>query len=230
VNKHGIEVLSFSVLEYCEIDLLIPYEQYHLDTLNPEFNINPAAGSNLGVKYSEEIRRKIGEGNKGKIVSKETRRKIGEANKGFKHSEETRRKISKAGKGRKHSEEAKRRIGEAQKGKKCKPHSEETRRKMSEAQKGKKLSEEHRRKISVARKGISFSKEHRRKISEANKRHTKKVYQYDKNRILIAEFNSVIKAAKNMSKNINSARSSISCCACGKYKSAYGYHWSYTKL
>ena len=110
VNKHGIEVLNFSVLEYCEIDLLIPYEQYHLDTLKPEFNICLVAESRLGLICTKETRRKISKALKGKILSEEHRRKVSEGNKGRIVSEETRRKISEAHKGLKHSEKSRRKM------------------------------------------------------------------------------------------------------------------------
>lgn len=61
VNKYGIEVLSFSVLERCNTGSLIEREQYYLDTLKPEFNGSPTAGSPLGFKHSEEAKQKINE-------------------------------------------------------------------------------------------------------------------------------------------------------------------------
>ena len=91
---------------------------------------------NIGKKYSEEHRRKISEGNKGKAL-------------GRKASEETKHKISIASAGCKngmygkhHSEEAKERIASAHRGKpswnKGKPFSEEARQHMSEAAKKRK--------------------------------------------------------------------------------------------
>jgi group I intron endonuclease len=49
---------------------------------------------------TEETKRKIGEGNNGKIVSIETRKKLSDARKNYTHSEETRRKMSEARKGK----------------------------------------------------------------------------------------------------------------------------------
>ncbi len=48
-NKHG-DVFEFSVLKYCHEDYLIWWEQYHIDTINPEFNICRTAASTLGVE------------------------------------------------------------------------------------------------------------------------------------------------------------------------------------
>lgn len=190
VNKHGVKVLLFSIIEYCSEEKLLEREQYYMDTLNPEFNISPTAKSNLGVKHTEEFKRKVSEAMSN--MSDETKRKISEAMKGRKCSEETkckmsgennhnygkhpsgetRRKMSEHQKGKKkspRSEEHQRKLNEAQKGKKRSPCSEETKRKMSEARKGKTPSEETKRKISETNKGQKRSDETKRKISEASK-------------------------------------------------------------
>ena len=118
VNKYGFKDLVFTVVEVSEKEDLIPAEQKYLDHDLPYFNTTPTAGSSLGRKHTEEARRKIGEGQKGKKISKEHKRQITEALTGRKRgkcSEEARRKISEAKKGRKLSEEHKQNIGEAQK-------------------------------------------------------------------------------------------------------------------
>ncbi len=84
---------------------------------------------------SVETRRKIRDGNRGKVVSAETRRKMSESRKGGKRSMETRRKMSDAHKGKKPSLAACQNMSEAQKGRK---HSAETRQKMVEAWKERK--------------------------------------------------------------------------------------------
>ena len=100
--------------------------------------------------FTEEHKRKIGEGRKGSKQTEEAKRKIGEAQKGKTLSEETKRKISEGMKGKKLSEETKRRMSESKKGK---TFSEEHKRKMSESHKGKILSEETKRKISLSHGG-----------------------------------------------------------------------------
>ena len=106
-----------------------------------------------GKTHSEETRRKIGEGNKNKILTEETKKRMSESQKGRTCSEETRIKLSEANKNP--SEETRRKISEAQKGEKNhnygKTASEESRKKMSDAHKN--PSEETRRKLSVASKG-----------------------------------------------------------------------------
>lgn len=83
-NKHGEECFRFDVLEITELSKLIIREQYYIDTLKPQFNMLPNAGSPLGVKLSEETKNKI----KLKLT-------------GYKHTEETKRKVSAATKNRK---------------------------------------------------------------------------------------------------------------------------------
>lgn len=101
----------------------------------------------LGKTHSAETRRKIGKGNKGKIITDECKLKISEAQKGRPNSEEHNRKISEAKKGKKRppmTKEQKLKISETLKGKgivpwnKGKSSSEESKRKMSEARKGRK--------------------------------------------------------------------------------------------
>jgi len=76
-NQHGPESFAFERLEKVKSkSKLIEREQYYLDTLlyaqeflkkedvrfsELGYNLNPTAGSNLGVKYSEESKKKMGE-------------------------------------------------------------------------------------------------------------------------------------------------------------------------
>lgn len=99
-----------------------------------------------GMPHSEETKRKISKGLKGRKWSKEHRRKADEARRGKPLSIEHRKKISLA------------KIG--------KSLSEETRRKMSEAHKGRKFSEEHRRNLSKALMGNQRCKGYHRVFSE----------------------------------------------------------------
>jgi len=118
-NLYGKESMSFSIIEECCSDNLIKIEQFYMDTSHPEYNIYPIAGSSLGVKQSDETKRKVsaaGKGrvfteehkqkislsNKGKIVSEQTRKKIGEKSKGRFFSKASREKMSMSGKMREH--------------------------------------------------------------------------------------------------------------------------------
>jgi group I intron endonuclease len=50
--------------------LLLAREQYFLDKIKPEYNINLKAGSNLGRSYSEEVRKKMSLAKLGKVGNK----------------------------------------------------------------------------------------------------------------------------------------------------------------
>jgi len=128
VNKSGLNVLKFFIIEHCGKESLIEREQYYINIIKPEFNICKCAGNMLGFKHSEETKQKISKTHRGKPNamqgrkhSRETRKKMSEINRGKNngfygkhHSEESKQKISKANKekrrGRLHSEEAKRKI------------------------------------------------------------------------------------------------------------------------
>lgn len=99
--------------------------------------------------------------------------------------------------------------------------SEERRRKISEALKGKTVSDITRQKLRDANLGKKASEESKLKKS-------KTVYQYDKHLNFIAEYNSVVDAAKT----INGTRSNISNAIYGynRMKSYKGYVWRYEKI
>lgn len=106
-NKYGAADLSFSVLLCCEKEDLIKIEQYFMDSYNTYFNICKIAGSPLGMKRSDEMKKKMSilkKGNKyflGKHHSEESKQKNRESNIG-KHicSDETRRRLSESHKGK----------------------------------------------------------------------------------------------------------------------------------
>jgi group I intron endonuclease len=165
-NKYGKESFVFEVLEFVpEAVNLIPREQYWLDLLQSAddrfgYNIQAIAGSQLGYRHTEEAKRKMSLGHKGRPAP----------NKGKKLSEEAKQKISDFHKGkrwhlgRKHSKEFGLRIAELRRGRKA---SAETKRKMSETRKGRKYSEEHKQRISESLTGRKFSDETRARLREA---------------------------------------------------------------
>jgi len=108
-NKYGKDAFEFKIILYAEPAELTRYEQTLVDRYNLRelYNIRlNCVGSNLGVRFSEEHKRKIsiansGENhpnygkpawNKGKHFSEETKRKMGIAQ--LHRSEEHKRKIS----------------------------------------------------------------------------------------------------------------------------------------
>lgn len=113
----------------------------------------------------------------------------------------------------------------------------------SASTKGVKCSEEKKRKISESLKKAGLkgipkseetkkrmrkpkSEEHKLKIKKAQEKVMKKVYQYDINKNLINEFNSITSAEKET----NFTTGGISSACNKKQKTAYGFIWSFKKL
>lgn len=90
-NHHGPDAFLFGILEEVpDTANLIACEQRWLDTSSASYNLSPTAGSPLGVKYSEEIKRAMSERlrgrapwNKGAVLKdEEVRRKLSKAKQG----------------------------------------------------------------------------------------------------------------------------------------------------
>jgi group I intron endonuclease len=183
-DKYGEERLNFKIIIICESFELTYYEQKLVDLWNPEYNIcKKCVNSILGIKQSEETRKKLSLAGTGRIVSEETKKKLSKSSLGKVMSEETKRKMSIAKYGKKLSEEHKTKISISNKGREV---SEETRKKLSIAnsghkmtkeqkiklsniQIGKKLSQTHKDKISKSLLGKSKSEEHKKNISKGKK-------------------------------------------------------------
>jgi len=88
--KYGNINFGIKILEFIEFEpkfskserksIILSKEQYFIDFIKPEYNINLTAGSNFGRVYSEEVKRKMSLAKKGKpgnkknaILSDETR-------------------------------------------------------------------------------------------------------------------------------------------------------------
>jgi group I intron endonuclease len=110
-NKYG-EVFDVELLKECQSEELLYWEQYYIDTLKPEYNILPKAGTTLGCKRNQEFKEyrlgnKYGLGyhftdeqkenssiaHMGHIVTEQTRIRIGNAQRGKHVSSETREKL-----------------------------------------------------------------------------------------------------------------------------------------
>jgi len=64
-NKYGEESFMFETIEEVKIlENLIEREQHYIDTLKPTFNIRLVAHSNLGLKMSDETKKKMRESRK----------------------------------------------------------------------------------------------------------------------------------------------------------------------
>src|SRR3990167_6377015 len=58
-DKHGESAFEFRIIGKCYPERLIELEQEVIDHLKPEYNLAKVAGSSLGIKRTEETRRKI---------------------------------------------------------------------------------------------------------------------------------------------------------------------------
>jgi group I intron endonuclease len=140
-NKHGCNVFIFEIIELVLFpELLVPREQYWIDTLQPlgerGYNISPTAGSCIGVRATPETKEKLRKSHLGQpgywtdkkrpieTVEKMRASKIGKPcprYPGYTPSAEHREKLRNANIGKKYSEETKRKLSEIQKGKKRSP-------------------------------------------------------------------------------------------------------------
>jgi len=74
-NKYGKENFIFEIIERLEFPIdydkilikehLENREQYYINSLNPKYNIRRIAESNLGIKFSDEVRKKFSENQRG---------------------------------------------------------------------------------------------------------------------------------------------------------------------
>lgn len=79
-NRDEKENFVFEILITCHSDLLCWYEQQFVDQWKPEYNQRKEVNSNLGVKKTPEMKKKIGDFFRGKNISEEHKRKIAYAN------------------------------------------------------------------------------------------------------------------------------------------------------
>lgn len=93
-DKYGKTSFEYKILQNCNKNECIKFEQEYLDNIKPEYNICNIAGNCLGRKFSEE-----------------TKAKMRKAKEGFKHSEETKQKFL----GRVHDISVRKQISESMK-------------------------------------------------------------------------------------------------------------------
>ena len=132
IKKYGKDSFQVFVLEECSSEIELKQKEIQLikerKSLSTEngYNLTLGGDGRLGYKLSEETKRKIGEGNIGKVMSNEAKEKMSVAAKkrsvgklspmdGKKHTEESKQKIISFLTGRKHSEESKRKCSESMK-------------------------------------------------------------------------------------------------------------------
>lgn len=123
-NKYGEDDLVFSILTVCEKKELYPIngiirpEQFFIWAYNPYFNTCQFAGSCMGVKVSDDARRKMSLSHKGKKKTEEHIRKINESRKrngrinGDRDMVAFCRELAKKNKGTKRSDESKKKLSD----------------------------------------------------------------------------------------------------------------------
>lgn len=132
IKKYGKNAFEIFVLEECSSETEMKQKEIQLikerKSLASEngYNLSFGGDGRMGYKLSEETKRKIGEGNKGKTYTAESLEKMSVAAKkrsvgkpspmdGKKHTEESKQKIVSFLTGRKQSEETKRKKSESMK-------------------------------------------------------------------------------------------------------------------
>lgn len=100
-DEYGVDCFSFEVICVCEQHELLDKEQYYLDFHKPEFNISLTSNCPMGGrKHTEECKaemsrtRKGVSRNLGMKHTEENKRKRSLARMGYKHSETTKNKMS----------------------------------------------------------------------------------------------------------------------------------------
>jgi group I intron endonuclease len=163
-NLYGESAFIHDIIEYCPKEKLIEREQFWIDSYRTHgeilYNIRIIAKSNLGLKHSEDTKKKIGNIHRGKYVSDETREKLACVHRGKHISAEHRQRIIDANTGKHY------RLGMKA--------SDETRKKLSIAHKNPSI--ETRAKLSAKlmgntrTRGFKHSVETKRRMSESQKR------------------------------------------------------------
>ena len=130
IKKYGKDSFQIFVLEECSSETELKQKEIQLikerKSLASEtgYNLTLGGDGRLGYKLSEETKRKIGEGNLGKIMSDDAKAKMSIAAKkrcvgkpspmdGKKHTDDALKKISESSKGRVFSEESRRKKSES---------------------------------------------------------------------------------------------------------------------
>ena len=208
--KYGIQNHIFQIVQECKYEELNLCERYWQDF----YNVIGSKGLNCKLTqtnekkqvYSEEVKKKISEGHKGKKLTEEHKRKIGLKSKG-----------RKGALGYKHTEETKQRISKSHKGKIL---SDITKEKLRIAHTGKKQSKEHINNRRLSRVDWKPSEETRRKVALARKI---PILQYDKNMVFIRSWDSLREAGLSL----NISESHIGECCRKNRKTCGGFKWEW---
>lgn len=172
-KKYGASAFTWEVLEeVTDATQLLAREQFWIDAtpLAMRYNSSPTAGSNLGVTYTPEVRRKHAVAWLGKHHSEATKAKLSAAKKGIARPHHQVEATAAALRGRKRPKEVVERIAAANRGKTL---TDEHRQKLSAAKQGKHWTETQRAAILAAKAARPITDETRRKLSEASRRYNR---------------------------------------------------------
>ncbi len=162
-DKYGIEVLKFSVVEeVSDSSLLINREQHYIGILRPWFNSSPTAGSSLGVKHSDEVKRAQSLRRKGKPI----------------HDENFKSKLAESNRNRVWSDEAKKKASDRMKGTKASPEWID---KIKKINTGRVFTLDHKAKIGAKSKGRPFTEKMRLAVIASNKNRSKSNFKLKEN-------------------------------------------------
>jgi len=145
-NKYGADAFEFRIIASCEASALIDSEQCAIDSMNPEYNMSPTAGSTAGMKHRPEAAARHSTASTGRRLSESAKALIAAAQLGRKHPPEFGAAISARQRGI------------------ARPKTDEHRHKISESLKGHSYnagipkSAEHKEKLSQARRGVANPK------------------------------------------------------------------------
>jgi len=91
LKKYRLENFTFSVVEFCDPEVLLQKEQHYLDILfslpdNLRYNFSPIAGAPIaGRTHTPETRAQMSDSHTGKTLSEETRAKMSSSQSGANH-------------------------------------------------------------------------------------------------------------------------------------------------
>ena len=74
VKKYGEENFKFEIISKCPIEYVLKMEQWFISNLKPSYNIALIAGSNFGIKRSEEVKLEKSKSQKNKWADPEYRK------------------------------------------------------------------------------------------------------------------------------------------------------------
>jgi len=198
-HQYNHNIINFEVIEQCPKSSLLEREKFWIEHYKScSEGLNGNNGGGGTINHSCETKELISKARRGWAPSIERGVKIGLKLKGKACSEEKKLNISRGNKG---VSRGKGRIS---------------------PNKGNKYSKEVCNKMSNSKKGIIFTKNQKELMSQ-NQWKKKKIKQYNLDGSFIKEWDSSTDAGKVLGKSCNS----ISDCASGRQKTAYGFKWCY---